>query len=194
LSHAETLRFFRRACVRAGVKVAYSQGFNPHPKMSLVLPRSVGVVSEDELLCLWLEKDQAGIDVEALKKQMPEGVEIVSVRISQKKKVPEPVAAQYLIKVKEQSKAQRIKSMIDEMSSKNEITVQRWVDGGPRVKIIDVRPFLRSIKVEEGVVIADCAISPSGTIRVDEILGLLDLKHDDLSAPVRRVSVQYLQC
>ena len=55
LSHAETIRVFQRACVRAGVQIAYSQGFNPHQKMSLVPPRSVGVESNDDLLCLWLK-------------------------------------------------------------------------------------------------------------------------------------------
>ena len=193
LSHAETMRVFQRACVRAKVKVAYSQGFNPHPRMSLVLPRSVGVESEDELLCLWLADGQGEIDADALKKQMPEGIEIVSVEISPKKKVPEPVAAQYVVKVKEQPKAQQVKRIVAELSSRNEITVERRIDDGPRVKVVDVRPFLKSIKVEAGDVVADCAISPGGTIRVDEILGLLDLKQDDLTGPVRRVSVQYLE-
>ena len=71
LSHAETMRLFQRACVRAGVKVAYSQGYNPHQRMSLVLPRSVGVESDDELLCLWLAEGHTGIDAEALKSALP---------------------------------------------------------------------------------------------------------------------------
>ena len=61
LSHAETMRMFQRALVRAGVKVSYSQGFNPHLKMSLVLPRSMGVESDDEILCLWLEEGDENI-------------------------------------------------------------------------------------------------------------------------------------
>jgi radical SAM-linked protein len=52
LSHAETLRLFQRACARAGVNLQYSQGFNPRPKLSLALPRSVGVESDDEMLIL----------------------------------------------------------------------------------------------------------------------------------------------
>ena len=52
LSHAETIRLFERACVRAGIKLVYSQGFNPHPKLSLPLPRTVGVESDDDLLYL----------------------------------------------------------------------------------------------------------------------------------------------
>lgn len=50
LSHAETMKVFHRACVRGGVEVAHTEGFNPRPRMSLPLPRSVGVESDDELL------------------------------------------------------------------------------------------------------------------------------------------------
>ena len=52
LSHAETLSLFQRACVRAGIDLCYSQGFNPRPKLSLPLPRPVGVESDDELLAV----------------------------------------------------------------------------------------------------------------------------------------------
>ena len=78
LSHAETMRLFQRALVRAGVQIAYSQGFNPHQKMSLVLPRSVGVESDDEILSLRLKDGQTGLDTEALKAALPEGIEIMS--------------------------------------------------------------------------------------------------------------------
>ena len=56
LSHAQTLMVFRRACIRAGIKIQYSQGFNPRPRLSLPLPRPVGVASDDELLCLRVRK------------------------------------------------------------------------------------------------------------------------------------------
>lgn len=54
LSHAETVRVFERGCARARVPVKYTQGFNPHAKLSLPLPRPVGVASDDELLILRL--------------------------------------------------------------------------------------------------------------------------------------------
>ena len=81
LSHAETLRLFERACVRAGINLQYSQGFNPHPRLSLPLPRPVGVDSDDELLTLKVHwelnpgaeqlKEQSIKD--ALSAQLPEG-------------------------------------------------------------------------------------------------------------------------
>ncbi|HEY5505058.1 MAG TPA: TIGR03936 family radical SAM-associated protein [Sedimentisphaerales bacterium] len=191
LSHAETMRLFQRACVRAGVKVAYSQGYNPHQRMSLVLPRSVGVESDDELLCLWLVEGQTGIDNEALKGELPDGIEIVSVETSQAKNVPEPISARYIMKVQGQYVDDNAKRRIEEILAGDKVVVDRRTGEDSRTKPVDVRPFLESIKAEQGQVAVDCKISQAGTIRVDEILGLLHLKTADLTGPVKRTGVQW---
>jgi len=191
LSHAETMRVFQRACVRAGVKVAYSQGFNPHPRMSLVLPRSVGVESDDEMLCLRLEEEGAGFDTEMLKNEVPEGIEIFSVTTSRSKNVPEPSSVRYLIKVRPGLADESMKERIKGLLASDKIVVDRRSGEDLRIKHIDVRPYLESIDVEAEGIVVDCKVSPAGTIRVDEILSLLQLEVKDLAGPVRRVSVQY---
>ena len=55
LSHHDMMRLMERAVARAGLPVKHSQGFNPRPKLSLVLPRPVGVASRRELLTLDFE-------------------------------------------------------------------------------------------------------------------------------------------
>ncbi|MHC4594604.1 MAG: TIGR03936 family radical SAM-associated protein, partial [Planctomycetota bacterium] len=90
LSHAEVLKVFQRACVRTGIKMQYSQGFNPRPRLSLPLPRSVGVETDNDLLCLRIDR---GTSAQAhksisdlctsmktkLSEQLPENFELVSV-------------------------------------------------------------------------------------------------------------------
>ncbi|MCZ7624964.1 MAG: TIGR03936 family radical SAM-associated protein [Candidatus Methylomirabilis sp.] len=49
LSHLEVMRALSRALRRAGIAVAYSQGFNPQPKLSLALALPVGVEGLAEL-------------------------------------------------------------------------------------------------------------------------------------------------
>jgi hypothetical protein len=74
------------------------------------------------------------------------------------------------------------------------------------VKKVDVRPFLQSIQLDERQVeirgseecsafriLVECKIGPAGSIRVDEILGMLELGQDKLAAPVRRTNVQWEQ-
>jgi radical SAM-linked protein len=49
-SHRDVARAFERALRRAGLPMAYSQGFNPHPKVSWVGAAPTGVGSEAEYL------------------------------------------------------------------------------------------------------------------------------------------------
>ena len=50
ISHLDIMRLWHRALQRAGISLAYSQGFNPHPKISLAAPLALGITSEAELM------------------------------------------------------------------------------------------------------------------------------------------------
>ena len=50
ISHLDVSRLFARAAVRAGIKVAHSEGFNPHPKIVFALGLSLGIESFCELV------------------------------------------------------------------------------------------------------------------------------------------------
>ena len=50
ISQLDLVRLFTRTFKRAGLTVSYSQGFNPHPKMSVGMPLGIGVTSECEFL------------------------------------------------------------------------------------------------------------------------------------------------
>ncbi len=56
ISHLDMVRFWERAFRRAGIPLAYSQGFTPHPRLSVAAPLAVGVTSEAELMDIWLNR------------------------------------------------------------------------------------------------------------------------------------------
>ena len=60
-----------------------------------------------------------------------------------------------------------------------------------RLKILDIRVFLKSIKMDDRGIIVQCNISSAGSIRIEEILRLLELDEDKLALPVRRTNVQW---
>ncbi|WP_422774641.1 TIGR03936 family radical SAM-associated protein [Plantactinospora sp. WMMC1484] len=55
-SHRDFARAFERALRRAGVPVAFSQGFTPHPKISYASAAPTGVASEAEYLEIGLQQ------------------------------------------------------------------------------------------------------------------------------------------
>lgn len=191
LSHTEVMRLFQRACTRAKIPVAYSEGFNPHPKMSLVLPRSVGVESDDEILCLGIVQN-AEIDAEllitGLKAEMPEGIEIVCAETRNTKDAPVPLSAKYRIRPRGDKKPA---GEIEKILKSETLVIARTSGEGSQAKNIDVRPFIKSIEAQKSDITVDCVISPAGTIRVDEILGLLKMGTEDLAEPVRRIKVEW---
>lgn len=79
LSHLDQQRLFQRAFRRAGIPVEYSQGFNPHPKMSFALAMSVGLTSDGEYGEVIVSED---IDIDEfislMNQVLPNGLEIIS--------------------------------------------------------------------------------------------------------------------
>jgi radical SAM-linked protein len=196
LSHAETLKVFQRACVRAGIPIQYSQGFNPHPKMSLPLPRPVGVKSDDELLCLSLSCSQNEPRImDMLSEQLPEGIELLSVSIAEPNASFQPNSATYILEIQSEY-LNGTKARIEQLLAKKTLFVTRASGHSSRgapgeVKEVDVRPFLKSIKLDNNSIIVRYEISPAGSIRTDEILELLEIEPGMLAAPIKRTNVQW---
>lgn len=79
ISHLDTMRVFERALRRLRAPVAFSEGFNPHMKMSLSNPLPLGVESCAEFLELKMDKE---VDRERLlidlNGELPLGLRIIS--------------------------------------------------------------------------------------------------------------------
>ncbi|OAI40961.1 hypothetical protein AYO38_00845 [bacterium SCGC AG-212-C10] len=56
ISHLDVLRYWERAIRRAGLPLAYSQGFTPHPKIAFAGPLPLGFASEAELMDVTLDE------------------------------------------------------------------------------------------------------------------------------------------
>ena len=48
ISHLDLQRLFKRAIRRAGIELVYSQGYNPHPKINIVQPLSLGFETKSD--------------------------------------------------------------------------------------------------------------------------------------------------
>ncbi len=56
ISHLDMMRLWERALRRAQILLAYSEGFSPHPRISLAAPLPVGVTSEAEFMDVFVIK------------------------------------------------------------------------------------------------------------------------------------------
>ena len=79
-SHRDFSRAFERAVFRARIPMAYSSGFNPHPRISYAGAAPTGSASEAEYLEIALaEVVVPGQVREALEEALPDGLDILEV-------------------------------------------------------------------------------------------------------------------
>jgi radical SAM-linked protein len=79
-SHRDFSRAFERALVRARVPMAYSSGFNPHPRISYAGASPTGAASEAEYLEIGLaEATDPGRIAKMLDEALPDGLDVLAV-------------------------------------------------------------------------------------------------------------------
>ncbi len=77
ISHLDTMRLFQRTFRRAGFPLRYSEGFNPHPKMSFAQPLSLGYVGLAEVLEFETTAPLVAFDVpDTLNALLPPGIAV----------------------------------------------------------------------------------------------------------------------
>lgn len=81
ISHLDMMRLWHRAIRRAGMPLAYSQGYNPQPRIAIAAPLAVGVTSEGELIDVILEQ-KVSLDffVKMLSAQLPDGINLIDIK------------------------------------------------------------------------------------------------------------------
>jgi len=80
ISHLDIMRLWQRALHRAEIPLAYTEGFSPHPRLSLAAPLAVGVASQAELMDIFCTKwVSPHFFTTAVSRQLPPGIEILQV-------------------------------------------------------------------------------------------------------------------
>ena len=86
ISHLDLMRTFQRAFSRAKIPIKHTEGFNPHPFVSIALPLSVGFSSQCEILEFGLLEGTSYEEVpERLTAAMPEGIVIHQCYLAERK-------------------------------------------------------------------------------------------------------------
>lgn len=89
ISHLDLMHTMQRAFSRAGYELKYSEGFNPHPQISIALPLSVGASSLCEIMDFRLKSDADLSELPVrLNEVLPEGLEVIEA-YEQSRKVAE---------------------------------------------------------------------------------------------------------
>jgi radical SAM-linked protein len=81
ISHLDLMRLLTRAMRRANLPLKFTQGFSPHPKLSMKRALKLGVESDNEEASIDLKEPIAPEEFKGrLQEQLPEGIEIKNVQ------------------------------------------------------------------------------------------------------------------
>jgi radical SAM-linked protein len=136
LSHLDLMRLWERALRRAGLPLAYSEGFTPHPRIALAAPLSVGVTSEAELMDVFLSRWMAPDSfVAQAKKQLPQGLDLPEawpVGLNIPSLQSQVRFAEYKVEVDTEKARQEVESAVRSLLSAEELPWHHFRDTGAR--------------------------------------------------------------
>jgi len=135
ISHLDIMRLWQRALNRAGIALAYSEGFSPHPRMSLAAPLALGVTSEAELMDIVLAKFMSPHAFSSsVSRQLPRGISIGSV-LNTALNMPSAQSqlrhAEYTVGIATDKSRQEIEAAIAALMEKESLPWEHQRDTGP---------------------------------------------------------------
>lgn len=191
ISHHDTLRLFRRALARASVPVRYSEGFNPHPKVVIPLPRPVGISSQAETIVV---ETQLPIDphetLRQLQQHTPQGVQMLSVRSLSPQERLRPASARYFLET-EGAPGADVQARVESLRASASLVVERMDHETRKARSVDIRPFLMDLCATEEGVEFTLKIEGQASAKPAEVAGLLGFDASTINHRIRRLSVQW---
>ena len=147
-SHLDLQRLLQRAFRRAEIEVSYSQGFNPHPKISYGNALALGTESQGEYLDLELdERIDENEFLERINNTLPKGISFIKAEYISKD-VPSLSSSieygEYIFKIELERPLSKeyVKSKIAEIRSSDEIIISKKNKKG-KIVDVDIRPMIR---------------------------------------------------
>ncbi len=148
LGHLDIMRTFQRNFNRAEVRMTYSEGFNPHQKMSFALPLGVGIASTGEYLDAEIADGQ---DLDAICRRLNDvsgmGFDVLAVRELKEGAEKAMAAVKYASYSISFDNSYDLK--LDEYLDRPEVIIQKKTKTG--IKDVDIKRMIEKIFLEENV-------------------------------------------
>lgn len=146
VSHLDLMRMFQRVFRIAKIEMAFSQGFNPHPIMSIGNPVPTGVEGLEEYMDFSLKDNNLSPDQvkERLNKVLPPDFKILNVW-----EPKEPLnlinKAEYKVKIKVKNKLPDFVDYIEALKVKDDIVVSKKTKRS--ISNVDIKPWIYKLEL-----------------------------------------------
>jgi radical SAM-linked protein len=182
ISHLDLARAWERVFRRAGLPLAYSQGFNPRPRFQIAAALPVGVTGQTELLDVWLTRPLPLAEVlSRLQPILPDGLEVRGgdeVELRAPSLQSQMRSAKYRAVIHSPEPVEAVRARVAAVLEAPTLLRQRHHKG--KMQTYDLRPFIQGLIVEAGsdgrhILIMHLQANPQGAGRPDQVLDALGL-------------------
>ena len=180
--HLDLMRAWERLLRRAHVPVAYSQGFNPRPRLNLAAALPLGYTSECEMIDAWLDEPLRPDELlDRLKATTPPGLTVYAAHeVELKAKSPQSqlLSAEYRVRL---ASSPDLAARVESLLAASTLPRER------RGKSYDLRPLVEALELDDEGLWMRLSALPSATGRPDEVLLALEL--DPLALRIHRTKL-----
>jgi len=195
VSHRDMMRIIALAATRAGLALRYTQGFNPHPQLSLACPRPVGMTAHDDMLVVVMDESVTGGELlDGLNAQAPEGMRFSRADMLDCKPQPTRMTCRLPLDGDESAGVGRKLAELARLDcwpiKRRQFRAGRR-DRPAAEKTVDLRPMVERIELEGDTMRIDMVPCQGRWARPAEVLDLVGLDARADLARMIRSEVQY---
>lgn len=192
ISHLDLARTLERALNRAQIPMAYTQGFNRRPRLSLAAALPLGYTSAGELADIWLvETMDPSVVRERLMATMAPGIDVTGIEeieMSAPSLQQTMQFSEYSVRFLDPVEREPLAAAVEELLSAPELIRDRTRPKDKKKREYDLRPLVLDLRVQPGEDGPQLAMrlvqSPSQMGKPDEVLRQLGF--DPLDTVVTR--------
>ena len=192
-SNLDVHKSWERTLRRARLPLAYSQGFHPQPRIHQASPLPLGLISQAEVIDIWLEEELPLDEIRArLIQAAPPGIEIQSIQpveLQEPNLQSQVLAAQYVVTFLDPIPLALLEEGIQRLLGASSLPRERRdrkYDLRPLIEKLEILPATPDGRVQVGIQLAS---RPNATGRPDEVLA--ELGFQDYPQRIERVALVF---
>lgn len=201
ISHLDLVDLFQRTLFQNKVDVKFSEGFNPHPRMSIAYPLPLGIESNSEYMEIYLNSK---IDLKdfliKMNERLPQGIKIVEAKYDDDESISNKVksvvyAFKLLNTFYDKNKDIDLAKELNKVNDMDMVEIERKRKKGKRRIFVkeNAKDYLNRLELKDNAIYAYIKMSEQGSLKPALVFDILnkytDIVMDELDIDLERIGL-----
>lgn len=201
ISHLDLVDLFQRTLFQNKVDVKFSEGFNPHPRMSIAYPLPLGIESNSEYMEIYLNSK---IDLKdfliKMNERLPQGIKIVEAKYDDDESISNKVksvvyAFRLLNTFYDKNKDIDLAKELNKVNDMDIVEIERKRKKGKRRIFVkeNAKDYLNRFELKDNAIYAYIKMSEQGSLKPALVFDILnnytDIVMDELDIDLERIGL-----